>query len=136
VDTPIRLRRRQRADAVVEFAILAPTLVLILFGILELGRVVDAWIVVHNAAREGARAGGMVNPVPDPGTAAQQAATTYLQQASATRSDVVSILVPAPVVAIDSVQVTAQMNVRIDTPIIQSIVASPLPVRASVTMPR
>jgi len=51
------LRGRRRGDAVVEFALIAPVLLLLLFGVTELGRVVDAWVVVHNGVREGARAG-------------------------------------------------------------------------------
>ena len=111
-------------------------LVLILFGILELGRVVDAWIVVHNAAREGARAGIVSHPLPDAGTAAQTAATSYLQTASASRTDIAQIVVAPPVVSTDSVSVTAELRVKLYTPLMQQIIASPLPVRATVVMPR
>ena len=41
----------------VEFALLLPVLLLILFGILDLGRLFHAAITVANAAREGARFG-------------------------------------------------------------------------------
>lgn len=38
-----------------EFAILAPVLFVILFGLVDFGRVFDAWLITTNAAREGAR---------------------------------------------------------------------------------
>ena len=111
-------------------------LCLMLFGIMEVGRLVDAWIIVHNAAREGARAGSVARPNPDASTAARNAATTYLTLSADDRNDVVGILVPMPVVSIDSVKVTAQMNVSLYTPLIQSLIPSPVSVRATVEMPR
>lgn len=49
-------RDERRAAAAVEFAIVLPLLVLLLFGIWEVGRMVQAQQLVSNAAREGARA--------------------------------------------------------------------------------
>ncbi|TYP53769.1 TadE/TadG family type IV pilus assembly protein [Thermosediminibacter litoriperuensis] len=51
--------RNQRGQAVVEFALVLPVLVLILFGILEFGRIFHSYIVITNAAREGARLGAV-----------------------------------------------------------------------------
>ncbi|MDP2661513.1 MAG: TadE/TadG family type IV pilus assembly protein [Dehalococcoidia bacterium] len=47
--------RSERGEALVEFVILAPVLMLLLFGMVDFGRVYDAWVVSTNAAREGAR---------------------------------------------------------------------------------
>lgn len=46
---------RQRGATVVEFAIIAPLLFLLLFGIIEFGRVIATYTGVFTAAREGAR---------------------------------------------------------------------------------
>lgn len=46
---------RRRGGAVVEFAVLLPFISMLLFGILELGRMLEVQQVVSNAAREGAR---------------------------------------------------------------------------------
>lgn len=43
----------ERAVSTVEFALIAPVLLLILVGILDLGRAVNAYVTVGNAAREG-----------------------------------------------------------------------------------
>ena len=48
---------RQGGQELVEFAAVLPLLILILFGVLDLGRVFHAAVVVANAAREGARYG-------------------------------------------------------------------------------
>jgi Flp pilus assembly protein TadG len=49
------LSTRQRGQDMLEFAIVLPLLLLILFGVLDLGRVFHAAITITNIAREGAR---------------------------------------------------------------------------------
>ncbi len=48
-------RITEKGEAIVEFALLAPILLLLLFGLVDFGRVFDAWLITTNAAREGAR---------------------------------------------------------------------------------
>jgi hypothetical protein len=48
---------RSRGQELVEFAIVLPLLLLVVFGILDLGRLFHALITTTNAAREGARYG-------------------------------------------------------------------------------
>jgi Flp pilus assembly protein TadG len=48
-------RRNRRGAAVVEFALVAPILFLLAFGIIEFGRMVMVQQVLTNASREGAR---------------------------------------------------------------------------------
>ena len=52
-----RARGGAPAQELVELAILIPLLMLIAFGVLDLGRVFHASITIENAAREGARLG-------------------------------------------------------------------------------
>lgn len=68
---PIVTRRRvgsagEPAQELVEFAILLPVLLLIAFGVLDLGRTLHTSIAITNAAREGARY-GMIYPSDVPG---------------------------------------------------------------------
>jgi Flp pilus assembly protein TadG len=132
--------RRSRGDAIVEFAILAPVLVLILFGVLEMGRVVNAWLVVHNAAREGARAGVRVYPDAASATAAQSAASAYLTSGlgPGVRGDIASPSTPPTVqVTSDTVQVTTSTDVQLYTPLFQAIAGtSAVHVQASASMRR
>lgn len=57
-----KFKRRQHGQSLVEFALVMPILILILFGILEFGRIFFSYIVITNAAREGARAGAVGKP--------------------------------------------------------------------------
>src|SRR4051812_46498612 len=55
--SPTRTPRpaRRRGSAIVEFAVVAPVLISLVLGIIEIGRVVMLAQVATNAAREGAR---------------------------------------------------------------------------------
>ncbi|MBI2170020.1 MAG: pilus assembly protein [Actinobacteria bacterium] len=50
-----KLTRDQRGAVAVEFAIVLPLLVLLIFGIIEFGRAYNAKIALEGAVREGAR---------------------------------------------------------------------------------
>ena len=50
-----RLKKRTRGQAMVEFVIALPILLFVIFGIIEFGRMVFAWMAVQNAARFGIR---------------------------------------------------------------------------------
>lgn len=50
-----RRKKARRGTAVVEFAIVAPLFIMLVFGIMEFGRMVMVQQVLSNAVREGAR---------------------------------------------------------------------------------
>lgn len=54
-----RFRRDNRGAAMVEFAIIAPLLFALIFGIIDFGRVFFLYNNLTNAAREGARLGSV-----------------------------------------------------------------------------
>ncbi|TFD19264.1 TadE/TadG family type IV pilus assembly protein [Cryobacterium sp. TMS1-13-1] len=64
----------ERGAVAVEFALLLPVLVLLVFGIFEFGRVYNAQISITNAAREGARYMAIHNNAPPAKTVAVNAA--------------------------------------------------------------
>lgn len=49
--------RTGNGQALVEMALVLPVLILIIFGIVEFGRIMNTYLIVTNAAREGARHG-------------------------------------------------------------------------------
>lgn len=63
-------RRRERGAAAVEFALVLPILIMLIFGIIDFGRMLNARITITEAAREGARAAALV----DAGAGADRAA--------------------------------------------------------------
>ena len=149
-------RSGENGMALVEFALLVPFLVILLAGVLEFGRVLDAWVIVSNAAREGARYAALSGRSPNPMYAndIQWATHNYLVSGFSGRSDVT--LPPA-----SAVQVTGGLpfcydanrsncpapvapgtrltvGVSVDVPIYIPLVASffpenPMPVRGAVT---
>lgn len=50
-----RRHKKEEGATLVEFAVVAPLLFLLLFGVIEFGRVVSAYTTVWTSAREGAR---------------------------------------------------------------------------------
>ena len=80
-------RNREKGASLVEFAVLLPLLILLLFGIMEAGWGFAQQVEIRNAAREGARLA--VVDFPDPGNSNQIIAETCSRAAlSATRASV------------------------------------------------
>lgn len=52
-----KLSRDNRGQSLVEMALVLPLLIIILFGIIEFGRVFHSYLVITHASREGARVG-------------------------------------------------------------------------------
>jgi Flp pilus assembly protein TadG len=71
----------RRGTAAVEAAFTLPILVIMMFGVLEVGRLIQVNQIVNNAAREGARlaAGGYVNGTPVTNAMVQQAVRDYMR---------------------------------------------------------
>lgn len=68
--------RSERGAVAVEFAILAPILVMLLMGIMEFGRAYNAQVSLTNAAREGVRVMTISNNQASARTAAKNAAVS------------------------------------------------------------
>lgn len=68
-------RESERGAAAVEFALLVPILIMLVFGIMEFGRAYNVQLSLTNAAREGVRIMAINNSQPAARTAARQAAT-------------------------------------------------------------
>lgn len=56
---PRRQRRPAAGQALVEFALVLPVFLLLLFGLIDVGRFVYTWNALNQAAREGARYGSV-----------------------------------------------------------------------------
>lgn len=68
-------RTSERGAVAVEFALLAPVLVMLLLGIMEFGRAYNAQITLSSAAREGVRVMAIGNNSAAARTAVKNAAT-------------------------------------------------------------
>lgn len=99
----------QRGSAVVEFALVVPLVLALLFGVVEVALVARSQLLVIGAAREGAREAAAS---PDP-AAATQAARSVLGERGAS----VRISVRRPAVVGKAARVTVTMPYRIAAPL-------------------
>jgi Flp pilus assembly protein TadG len=94
VEKLCRLCRKNRGGAaLVEFAIAAPVFFLLVFGMIEYGRMVMVQQILTNASREGARYAVILEA--DDTTAVQNKVTDYLQAASIGGTPTVNVDWPA-----------------------------------------
>jgi hypothetical protein len=70
----MRVKRFHNGQAVVEFAIVLPILLLLILGLINLGVLVNAQIILTQAVWEGARAGATLDPSVEDGDAVIQGA--------------------------------------------------------------
>src|SRR6187455_1304375 len=54
-NTPFNRRERRRGQGLVEFALGIPLLLLLIFGIIDMARIIQAQVTVNNAARQAVR---------------------------------------------------------------------------------
>ncbi len=111
--------REDKGQTMVELAIVLPVVVLLVFGMLEIGRVLNSWVIVTQASREGARTAA-VQCARDPGCEAVvddrvNAALTGLPVA-----DVSHTLSAGPYVSGDPVTVRVEYTVPLVTPLISA----------------
>jgi Flp pilus assembly protein TadG len=64
--TPRRIRRGQEGQAMVEFALVIPLLLLLIFGIVQFGILFNNYLTLTDAVRAGARQAAVSRTLPDP----------------------------------------------------------------------
>ena len=64
-----RIRATETGQSLVEFAMVLPLFLVLLFALVDFGRAFYSWMVITNAAREGARAGAVQKDWPTMQTA-------------------------------------------------------------------
>lgn len=80
----------QNGQAITEFAIMLPLLIIVVFAIVEFGLLLYNTQMITNASREGARAGivvGLDRETDEPKTVSENAATVYCRDYLVTFSD-------------------------------------------------
>ena len=129
-------QQNERGAAAVEFALLLPVLLTILYGIIEFGMIMYGREVVTNASREGARAGIIqVSPKPTSGQITA-IATNYLTGTGINPSQVTVTVTGAGGASPTMLTVTATYNYPWLVPYIPAVLGlpSPLPTTMSTTM--
>lgn len=117
------MRSRDRGQAVVEFAIALPLVVVLVFGVLQVAVVVRNQLAIEVAARDGARAAA-VSATPASAAAAAADAATGLDP-----------IATATTVGASNVTVTVTHTTRSRVPLL-GVVIGDVTLQASVTMRR
>lgn len=120
----------------VAFVLLAPVLLLVLFGALEGGRVLSAWLVITNEAREAARYGAVNHGREDVSLA--MLVRDHLDQRLRGVLDERG-LSPATSVVVTAeesphVVVTVGYEVELIVPVVREVLPNPFPLVAQSTM--
>jgi len=128
-------RRTEKGQAIVEMALILPILLLLVFGIIEFGRVIHTYMVVTDLSREGARAGAV-------GKTDAEIQTTVGNNATAAGLDISNPdyavnIIPAAVgkrARGTSVEVEVIYSVDIIAPLIGNIIGDPYVISSQTTM--
>jgi Flp pilus assembly protein TadG len=86
------LKHNQHGQAIVEFALVIPLLLLVIFAIIEFSHIFETMNVLTSAAREGARVASLSNPVST--STVTTAAQTVLTSGSVTQTPTVTVTGP------------------------------------------
>jgi Flp pilus assembly protein TadG len=122
--------REQRGQSLVEFALLLPVLLIILAGVLDLGRLYYSYVAVTDAAGEGASYAAIHPPDPDgPSqdfTIAESAVVEHIQDATGGLLEgedlTVEIGYPPDIQGGAAITVTVSYTYTVGTPIVSAIV--------------
>lgn len=109
--------KENRGQAIVETALVLPIIVLLLFAVVEFGQVINQYLVLTAAAREGARAAAVSDD------AAAQLAVADSVASINTSGMTVSIVYPNGIREQGKpVTVTVSKPIEVTTPVIRSII--------------
>ena len=122
--------KNNRGQSIVELAILLPVLVMIMLGILQLGLVFNAYTMISNGAREGARTAAVGGD--DSAVLVSTGANT-----SNLNADKLAVTITPSAgsrVSGDAVVVNISYDVDVIVPLIGGIIGNPIELNASSTM--
>jgi len=120
-------RLNDRGAVGVEFALLLPVFLLILFGIIEFGMMMYGREVVTNAAREGARAGIVQGPPKRTAGEITTIASNYLTGTGINQADVTFTPAGDGLASPNMLTVTAVYNYNFLIPYIPTVMGIPSP---------
>jgi hypothetical protein len=134
-------RRPSRGQAIVEFVIVVPLILLLLLATIDFGRAFLGWVTLNNMARVGANYAALhASAWGTPGNATQQAEYAALIDANKNFINCDYTTPPAPIFGAtqdpgDQVRVTLTCGYAISTPFVQAVLGSVVALRASSSFP-
>lgn len=128
---PVRkVIKDKRGQALVELALVLPLLILMIMGIMEFGRIYHSYLLITNAAREGARLGVVGETDSEIRTRVKDMAV------SLNLTDSQISITPEESLRARGVPLTVKVEYEMDliTPVLDIIIPSPFPLSAKSTM--
>lgn len=122
------LLKSEKGQALVEFTLVLPILLLLVFGVVEFGRIYSASLAVNHVARETARAA----VVGTNGTDLTNVIKNAAPQLNYNQLNVT--IAPATLVRGEEVTVDVEYTVNIQAPFINLIIPDPFLVRGTIVM--
>lgn len=126
----LKLSTGENGQAIVEMALVLPLFLLLLFGVVEMGRIGNAYITVSNAARAGGRVATVGATDSEINSSVQNAATS-LDPANLTIN-----ITPTQALRQSGQGVTVQVTypVQLVIPLISNVIPNPVIVSSSIVM--
>ncbi|WP_197337898.1 TadE/TadG family type IV pilus assembly protein [Ralstonia solanacearum] len=107
-------RQKVTGAAAVEFTLVFPLLLLVVFGVVEFGIALYDKAVITNASREAARAGIVLRQTPLTGSQIQAVATSYCQNKLVTFGTATNCSVPTPTPCPSASSAGTPLKVEVD----------------------
>ena len=122
--------KNQKGQSLVEFAIILPILLLLLFGIAEFGIMLNSYLTIQNVAREGARL-GIIG-----GSDVEITSLITATSPNLTPADMSIAITPSELnrKSGDTLQVIVTYNYHMTVPIISSLVGNIIVLTAQTSM--
>jgi len=133
--------RKQRAQAIVELAVILPAFLLIALGMFDLGRAFYFQETITNAARDGARFGAITKNVTtgeiETRAVEEVGSLTGVSATACVSHPPIHTTCPVNAVMGNYVQVETEYSFDLITPFVQAVVGvSSIPLTATATQPR
>jgi Flp pilus assembly protein TadG len=126
-------RRSDKGQAVVEMALILPILLMLLFGIVEFGRIFNTYMIVTDLSREGARLGA----VGDNDATIHTSVDSFATGSGLNSANITVTITPTAAgtrARGTSVQVQVSYPVDIIAPVIGTVIGDPYIVTSQTTM--
>lgn len=121
--------RNNKGQSIVELALILPIIIILLFGIFEFGRVFNAYMVIANASRQGARVGSV-------GATVTEVETTVKTNASSL--DLSDLIIVVSTTGSggrgETITVTVGYDVDVSIPFVHLAVGNPLHLESAMSM--
>ena len=122
--------RRNKGQALVEFAFVLPIILLVLMGIIEFGRIFNTYLVLTNASREGARVAAVGGADLDVTNSVRNVTPTLNQASLNITINPIEISRTRGL----PVTVTTTYNLPLICPLVDVVLPNPFPLTSQTTM--